>query len=121
MLTRDELTNGVPFILRLPDGPGRFAHWVQTLRGDEARRWYEIYCASDWEALRTQAAQVFVKRVDEAEAERARKRVRCVVIHCDAVTAEQLIPAPQAPMPRQPGWENEGGSLSVPAPLGSSR
>jgi hypothetical protein len=118
MLSRDELSNGILFILKLPYGPGQFAYWVQTLRGEEARRWYEIYRRSDWEALRAQAAQVFVKRVSEVDANRARRRVRCVVIHCDAVSADQLKGSPQMPAPRQPGWENEGGSLSVPAPEG---
>jgi hypothetical protein len=115
MLSRDELSNGIPFILKLPEGPGQFAYWMQTLRGEEARRWYQIYRSSDWESLRAQAAQTFGKRVSEVDSERLRRRVRCVVIHCDVVSADQLKGSSQLPAPRQPAWENEGGSLSVPS------
>ena len=90
MLSPDELTNGLTFILKLHDAAGAPIQWVQTLRGDIAKRWYDIYQRSDWVALRTEAAGVFLDRVTEEEAERKRKSGRCVVIKTQAVTVDEL-------------------------------
>jgi hypothetical protein len=82
------------FILKLWDGVGTPAQWVETLRGDVARRWYEIYRSSDWAALRAEAAGVFHHGVTVVEAERIRtQRQRCVYIHTDEVRPDQLEPA----------------------------
>ena len=96
MLSRDELMNGMTFILQLqPTAAGGAAgapvQWVETLRGDMARRWYDIYRRSDWAALRAEAADVFHRRVSDAELQGLRKqRGRCVFIHTAAVNADDL-------------------------------
>jgi hypothetical protein len=48
MLSNDELTNGMPFVLKLWDAAGVATEWHETLSGDLARRWYDIYRRSDW-------------------------------------------------------------------------
>jgi hypothetical protein len=93
MLSNDELTDGMPFILQLPDVAGKPVWWLQTLKGDVARRWYEIYRRSDWATLRLEAAGMFLNRVSQSEAERARTSERCVVIKTDQVNESQLQPA----------------------------
>ena len=91
MLSRDELKDGMTFILQLPDASGDPVQWVETLRGDTAKRWYEIYRRSDWTALRAEAADVFHRRVTSVEAEAVRtSRNRCVFIHTPAVNADEL-------------------------------
>ena len=91
MLSNDELTGGMPFILRLWDAAGVPTQWLETLRGDVARRWYDIYRASDWAALRAEAAAIFHNRVSEGEIARAHSYgARCVVIHTTAVTSDEL-------------------------------
>ena len=76
----EELNHGKTFILQLPAtsdgtrtgqaargagaGGGRgnskdSAHWIEMLRGDVARRWYDIYRHSDWAAPRAEATDVF--------------------------------------------------------------
>ena len=55
MLSHDELNNGSTFILKLQNAAGVWSQWVQTLHGDTARHWYEIYRDSDWPALRAEA------------------------------------------------------------------
>ena len=93
MLSHDELKDGMTFILRLANAAGDPVHWVETLRGDTAKRWYEIYRQSDWTALRAEAADVFHRRVTEREAESVRtSRNRCVFIHTPAVHANELAP-----------------------------
>ena len=69
------------------------AQWVETLRGDAAVRWYDIYRRSDWAALRAEAAGVFRGNgVTEGEAEKVRtSRNRCIYIHTDAVKADELV------------------------------
>jgi len=42
MLSKDEIANGRTFILRLWDAEGKPTHWIESLRGDVARRWYEL-------------------------------------------------------------------------------
>ena len=91
MLSNDELANGMPFILRLWDGAGAPFHWIETLRGDVARQWYQIYWASDWEALRSQGPATFRNRASDADVARARSYgKRSVVIHTTAVRAEEI-------------------------------
>ena len=69
MLSHDELSNGTVFVLKLWDVAGVPSCWAETLRGETARRWYNIYRGSDWEALRAEAAGVFRNPVTEAEVE----------------------------------------------------
>src|SRR5437667_55854 len=51
MLSPDEIKDGMTFILQLATAAGGRVQWVETLRGDIAKRWYEIYRQSDWSAL----------------------------------------------------------------------
>jgi hypothetical protein len=111
MLSKDQLSNGATFILKLTDTDGVPAQWVATLHGDIAAHWYLVYQTSDWAALRARGAEVFHDHVTEAEAERIRRSGRCVVIHTTAVKAEEIDAPPQRAKPLQPGWENEGGSV----------
>ena len=91
MLSPDELTDGMTFILQLADTKGDSVQWVETLRGETAKRWYQIYRRSDWEALRAEAADVFHRRVSVGEAESVRTaRHRCVFIHTPEVKADEL-------------------------------
>ena len=93
MLSPDELRDGMTFILQLATAAGDRVQWVETLRGETARRWYEIYRHSDWEALRAEAADVFHLRVTDAEADAVRsRRRRCIFIHTPAVQADELAP-----------------------------
>ena len=62
MLSNDELINGIPFILKLWDAAGVATEWCETLSGDLAWRWYDIYRRSDWDALRREAPGVFRHR-----------------------------------------------------------
>src|SRR5690242_7072083 len=93
MLSKDDLANGTTFILKLRDATGAPVQWVETLRGDLAARWYEIYRASDWQALRAGAAGVFVHAVTEEAAELARRAHRCIVIRPSAMRVEELAAA----------------------------
>ena len=113
MLSKDELSNGVTFILKLSDAAGESAQWVATLQGDLAAYWYEAYRRSDWAALRAHGGEVFRDRVTDVEAERVCKSGRCVVIHTPLVKAEDIVATPQRVKPLQPGWENDGGSLAT--------
>ena len=116
MLSKDDLSNGVTFILKLSDAAGSPVQWVQTLRGETAIQWYEIFRRSDWETLRATGTAVFVTRVSEADAEKVRNTARCIVIHTQSVKAEEIDKTLQHPKPLQPGWENEGGTLAEVAP-----
>ncbi len=93
MLSQDELKNGRTFILKLRSAAGAPSQWVETLRGEIARRWYDIYRNSDWNTLRAEAPEVFRNSVTEDEAELARRSGRCVFIHTPDVMAEELVPA----------------------------
>jgi hypothetical protein len=55
-----------------------------------AARWFDIYRRSDWRALRTGAAGVFIHAVTEDAAERVRRAHRCVVIKPPEVRVEEL-------------------------------
>jgi len=96
MLSHDELSNGRVFVLKLWDAAGVPSCWAETLRGKTARRWYNIYRGSDWEALRAEAAGVFRNPVTEAEAEGILRQRggRCVFIHTLLVETGQLAAAP---------------------------
>jgi DNA-binding PucR family transcriptional regulator len=91
MLSGHELRDGMTFILQLWDSSGVAAQWVETLRGETASRWYDIYQRSDWEGLRAEAADIFHRRVTDSEAQAVRSaRHRCVFIHTLAVKADEL-------------------------------
>ena len=90
MLSKDELSNGRVFILKLRDAAGVPSQWMETLRGETARRWYTIYRSSDWAALRHEAAEIFRHAVSEDEAERTRASSRCVFIRPAAVNTEEI-------------------------------
>ena len=97
MLSEDELSGGTVFILKLWDAAGASSQWAETLRGEAARRWYDIYRRSDWAALRAEAAGVFRNPVTEAEAESIRRsHNRCVYIHTPLVKTGELAAAPVA-------------------------
>jgi hypothetical protein len=89
MLSPDELKNGMTFVLQLDNAGGERVQWIETLRGETARHWYEIYRRSDWPALRAEAADIFHRRVTETEAEAVRSH-RCIFIHPAAVKADEL-------------------------------
>jgi hypothetical protein len=91
MLSIDELANGKTFVLKLKDASGTSIQWVQILRGAVARRWYDIYQTSNWDALRLEAAGVFLNPVTEAEADRSCKSGRCIVIKTAAVKENELF------------------------------
>jgi hypothetical protein len=91
MLSLDEQTNGMTFILKLWDANGDPSQWVETLRGAVALRWYDIYRDSDWDALRAEALGVFHNSVTEEHAERVRSaRHRCIYIHTESVRTNEL-------------------------------
>ena len=91
MLSNDELVDGKTFILRLRDAAGVASHWIETLRGDVARRWYDIYRRSDWSALRAEGRAVFQHRATEGQVDRARSYGRrCVLIHTTAVRSDEI-------------------------------
>jgi hypothetical protein len=91
MLSKDELSDGMTFLLKLSDADGIGRFWVETLRGDTASRWYDIYRNSNWEALRTEARDVFHRSITNAEAEAIlTSRYRRIYIHTDSVTSNEL-------------------------------
>jgi hypothetical protein len=85
MLSKDELSDGRIFILKLSDTAGVSSHWVQRLRGDVARRWYDIYRSSDWPTLRREAADVFRNPITQDDSRRISRKNRCVIIQTPAV------------------------------------
>lgn len=91
MLSKDEISDGMTFILKLWGNDGLPNFWIETLRGDTAKRWYDIYRRSDWDTLRTEARDVFHRQVAEVEAETVRtSRRRCVYIQTHAVASNDL-------------------------------
>lgn len=91
MLSKDEISDGMTFILKLWDAGGVASTWIETLRGDTATHWFDIYRRSDWEALRTEARDVFDRHVSEPEAEAIRtSRNRCVYMQTRAVSSHDL-------------------------------
>jgi hypothetical protein len=95
MLSTDELANGKTFVLKLKDTSGTSIQWVQVLHGAIARRWYDIYRASDWVALRLEAGAVFLNPVTEAQAAQSCESGQCVVIKTEAVKANELVRPPE--------------------------
>jgi hypothetical protein len=91
MLSKDEISDGMTFLLKLRDADGLGRFWVETLRGDTAKRWYDIYRNSNWEVLRTEARDVFHRSITEVEAEAIlTSRHRRIYIHTDSVTSNEL-------------------------------
>ena len=90
MLSKDELHDGIPFVLKLWDAAGKPVLWVQTLAGDTARYWYEIYRSGDWETLRLHAAEVFRSVLSESEMAALIRSRRCVVISTRNPVADRL-------------------------------
>ena len=91
MLSNDELTEGMPFVLKLWDTAGVATEWHETLSGDLARRWYDIYRRSDWDALRREAPGVFRHRVDETPAGHGgHYGLRRILIHTTAVNSAEM-------------------------------
>jgi hypothetical protein len=94
MLSHDELSDGTIFILKLWDAGGAASHWVDTLRDDTARRWYDIYRTCDWQALRTEAGGVFrhpATPPPKVEVDHVRKtHKRLVFIHTLEVKTDEV-------------------------------
>jgi hypothetical protein len=113
MLSRDELANGRTFILKLWDAEGVPVQWVEPLQGAVAKRWFDIYQKSNWDALRAEANEVFHNRVSEQEAERIRRTTRCVYIHTQSVKANEIGAAGLPPDRTEPDWETDGGASTT--------
>jgi len=95
MISNDELHDGMRFVLQLRNSAGVPSQWMETLKGDVARRWYEIYRDSDWAALRSEAAAVFCHPVTEAERNAfLETATRCISIDTAAVKVEDLQNGP---------------------------
>jgi len=91
MLSKDEISEGMTFILKLWDADGVARCWIETLRGDIAKRWFDIYRSSNWEALRMEARDVFHRGVSDVEAEAVRtSRHRCIYIQTHSVNSNEL-------------------------------
>jgi|KBSMisStandDraft_5_1062788.scaffolds.fasta_scaffold2351114_2 hypothetical protein len=90
MLSKDELAEGIHFVLKLPDGAGAPVYWLQKLRGDAARHWFEIYRTSDWKALAVEAVGVFGAPSSTEVVEHTVRSLRCVVIQPHDLTADDL-------------------------------
>ena len=91
MLSHDELSDGTIFILKLWNAGGDASHWVETLRDDTARRWYEIFRRCDWGALRAEAGGVFINPATQEEVDQVRKtNKRLVFIHTTEVKSDEV-------------------------------
>jgi hypothetical protein len=99
ILTDEEVRGGKTFVLKLWDAVGVPTLWVETLRGEAARRWYDIYRRSDWDAVRAEAGAVFHHRVSEGAAHAALASGRCSYIHTLMVETGEL----SAPAYTEPG------------------
>jgi hypothetical protein len=107
MISDDELDNGMPFILQLRDSAGIASQWMETLRGEVARRWYNIYQSSDWAALRLEAGGVFHHAVTDAQMQDFfRTDARCISIQTPAVKVEELLNMPAAEPLKGAGHES---------------
>ena len=89
-LTDEEVRRGKTFVLKLWDAVGVPTQWIETLRGEAARRWYDIYRRSDWDAVRAEAAAVFRQRVSGGAAHAALASGRCIFIHTLLVETGEL-------------------------------
>ena len=91
MLTPDDLKDGMVFILQLQAADGALVTWLETLRGDSAARWYDLYRRSDWDSVQAEAGDVFDHHATEAELRAVRKlRRRRVFIHTSAIGADDV-------------------------------
>jgi hypothetical protein len=91
MLSHDELSDGTIFILKLWDAGGAASHWMETLRDETAKRWYDIYRRCDWQALRTEAGGIFLHPATEADVDHVRKtQKRLVLIHTLDVKTDEV-------------------------------
>jgi hypothetical protein len=91
MISDDELKDGMPFLLQLRDASGTNSQWLETLHGDLAMHWYDIYRFSNWEALRMEAAGVFQHPLTEVEMQDFYKtKARCISISTPSVKVEEL-------------------------------
>ena len=91
MLSTDELHDGMHFILKLRNAAGVTSQWMEKLRDDVARHWYDIYRSSDWEALRTEASGVFCHSVSDAHMwDFLKTGTRCIFIDPPLVKVEDL-------------------------------
>jgi hypothetical protein len=106
MLSTDELENGMPFILTVPQASSASAYWLATLRGETARHWYNLYRHGDSAAVRDQSAAVFQEQITPEHVEQIRRSRRCVVIHSEGFA---IAPRPAS----QPRWEDDGGGRPV--------
>jgi len=90
MLSKDELTDGINFVLKHPGGAGAPVYWMEKLRGDVARHWFESFRRSDWAALLAEASGVFLSPVSTELADRTFRKLRCVVIQPQRLTSADL-------------------------------
>jgi hypothetical protein len=107
ILTDDEVRRGKTFVLKLWDAVGVPTHWIETLRGEAARRWYDIYRRSDWDAVRAEAAAVFRHPMSEGAAHAALASGRCIYLHTLLVETGELSAAPVATHPALAGTTPE--------------
>jgi hypothetical protein len=91
MISDDELHDGMMFILQLKNSAGVEFQWMETLKDQVARRWYDIYRSSDWDALKAEAAGVFRHPVTETQRDDFLKKAsRCISINTSVVKVEDL-------------------------------
>jgi hypothetical protein len=90
MLSKDELAEGVNFVLKPHGEGGAPVCWMEKLRGVVARHWFEICRRSDWAPLIAEASGVFRSPVSTDLAERTFRKLRCVVIQPQRLTSADL-------------------------------
>ena len=93
ILTDEEVRGGKTFVLKLWDAVGVPTHWVETLRGEAARRWYDIYRRSDWDAVRAEGGAVFRHPASEGAAHVALSSGRCIYLETLMVETGELSSA----------------------------
>lgn len=94
MLSRDDISHGRIFVLKLWDADGVPSQWVESLKGELAKHWYRIYRNSDWESLRAEAGTTFRNRVSERESVSTCEHHRCVLIQTSSVRSDELVVVP---------------------------
>jgi hypothetical protein len=91
MISDDELHDGMIFILQLRNSAGVAFQWMETLKDQIARRWYDIYRKSDWGALKAEAAGVFCHPVTETQrSDFLKNGSRCISINTSVVKVEDI-------------------------------
>ena len=93
MLSNDELTTGITFVIQLDDVGRSPIYMMRDLHGDVARHWYGIFRNSDWPALHREAPETFGEPVSEVSAKKAIGARRCIVIHAEAAPAAANQPS----------------------------